>query len=129
MTDFKPGGRVRRKLLNRVAVQGGRTGIVGSVLSPKSISVFFPTGVAFLTASDIEASPAPTTAIGAGWGYEAGQNFARAQNPVPIELEPSIGPSVYGWIAPNPQSSLSFLRGPGMIRVKVLRRAITEMAS
>jgi hypothetical protein len=64
--------------------------------------------------------------IMAGWGYDVGNDFARATRNTPIELAPTEyakpGCAV-GYIAGDPDSHLGFLRR-ARVRVHVLKRAI-----
>lgn len=68
------------------------------------------------------------TYIAAGWGFNVGANFDRAIVDIPCELAPGeyAGPAgnVIAYIAGDPESRVSFLRGSGRIRVCVPRRAI-----
>lgn len=64
--------------------------------------------------------------IKAGWGFNVGQDFARAQSDTPIELAPdeyAQGGNLIGYIAGNPKSTLGFMR-PARIRVHVPKQAI-----
>lgn len=68
-----------------------------------------------------------------GYGFEVGQNFARATQDTPITLVPSeyAKPGcVIGYIAENPSSSLGFLKygHDGKIRVHTLAGAIADQA-
>lgn len=65
-----------------------------------------------------------------GYGFDVGQDFARAKLATPIELAESecAKPGcVIGYIPENPQSSLGFLRigHNGKVRVHVLRDAVS----
>lgn len=63
-----------------------------------------------------------TPHIKAGYGFSVGQNFARATKDTPIRLAPSeyaVKGNVIGYIAPDPDSSLGFLRYGDAIRVHV----------
>jgi hypothetical protein len=69
-----------------------------------------------------------------GWGFNVGQDFARATKDTPIELAPKeFAPrdQVIGYIAADPQSTLGFLKysNSGKIRVCVPERAIAEVQS
>lgn len=64
----------------------------------------------------------------AGWGFDVGQNFARASENTPIELAPkeyARAGCVIGYIAGNPESRLGFMRS-ARVRVHVQKRAIAE---
>jgi len=72
--------------------------------------------------------------IKSGWGFDVGQNFARANTDTPIELaekEYAGGPRfVIGYIAAIPSSTLDFLRvgHNGRIRVRIDRAALGVFA-
>lgn len=62
-----------------------------------------------------------------GWGFDVGANFARATKNTPIRLAPceyAKPGHVIGYIAPDPTSSLGFLRNGSEIRIHVPTRAI-----
>ncbi len=70
-----------------------------------------------------------TTYILKGYGFDVGANFARAAFDTPIELAPAdyAKPGhVIGYIAGNPASVFSFMRGD-RVRVHVLKSAIVEL--
>jgi len=72
--------------------------------------------------------------IKSGWGFDVGQNFARANTDTPIELaekEHAGGPRwAIGYIAAIPSSTLGFLRygHEGKIRVRIDRAALGVFA-
>ena len=75
------------------------------------------------------------TYIKQGWGFDVGQNFARAVIDTPIELsekEHSGSPRfAIGYIAAIPSSTLGFLRigDKGRIRVRVDRASLGQFAA
>ena len=69
-----------------------------------------------------------THVLKSGWGFDIGQNFARASKDTPIRLAPEefAKPGhVIGYIAPDPTSSLGFLRYGAEIRIHVRKDAVT----
>ncbi len=69
------------------------------------------------------------TYLKAGFGFEVGQNFARAKADVEVALAPTeyARPGcVIGYIAEDPQASLGFLKygHAGKVRVHALETAI-----
>jgi hypothetical protein len=71
------------------------------------------------------------TYIKSGWGFDVGQNFARATVDTPIEIAPQeyAKPGhVIGYLAENPASSLGFLKygHNGKVRVHVRKDSIGE---
>jgi len=65
------------------------------------------------------------TYIMEGYGFNVGNDFARADRDLPIEIAGSDARTVYGYIAGNPQSTLHFLRAPRIL-VRVDRRCIAR---
>ena len=74
------------------------------------------------------------TYIKSGWGFDVGQNFARAVVDTPIELDEKAfsGSPRYaiGYIAAIPSSTLGFLRygDNGRIRVRIDRASLGVFA-
>ena len=66
------------------------------------------------------------TYIKKGYGFDVGQNFARAVEDTPIEIDTVQGCWIYGYIAGNPQSSLAFMRAP-RIRVRVRNDCLSKL--
>lgn len=63
-----------------------------------------------------------------GWGFDVGQDFARAVEDTPIEIDESAYAKpghVVGYIAGNPKSTLGFLRHP-KVRVHVQKQALSD---
>lgn len=58
-----------------------------------------------------------------GWGFNVGQDFARAVIDTPLDITHTRGQYVYGTIAGNPDSKLGFLR-PDRVYVTVQARAV-----
>lgn len=58
------------------------------------------------------------TYIKKGYGFNVGQDFARAPQDMPIEIDAVQGCWVYGYVAGNSQSSLGFMRAT-RVRVRV----------
>lgn len=58
------------------------------------------------------------TFIPKGYGFNVGQDFARATEDTYLEVDTKRDCWIYGYIAGNPQSSLGFLR-PNRVRVRV----------
>ena len=52
-----------------------------------------------------------------GWGFNVGQDFARAIEDTPIEIVETRGSTVYGDIAGSPNARLGFMRA-ARIRVR-----------
>ena len=68
------------------------------------------------------------THIKAGWGFNVGNDFARAKVDTPIELAPNeyAKPgNVIGYIAGDPDSPLGFMRS-ARVRVHVQRVALSD---
>lgn len=78
-------------------------------------------------------APGYTAVIRKGWGFDVGQNFARANEDTPVELAESEyagGPRwVIGYIAENPAASLGFLKygHQGKVRCRLERRSIAQV--
>lgn len=80
---------------------------------------------------------APSHIIGKGWGFDVGQDFARAAADLPCMLAPgeyARGGCAIAYILPDPASRLGFLRfgagcGPraGLVRVHVPERALSPI--
>jgi hypothetical protein len=71
-----------------------------------------------------------TATLIAGWGFDVGQDFARAETDTPIELAPDefAKPGhVIGYIKGDLQSPLGFLRRT-RVRVHVTKQALKELA-
>lgn len=67
------------------------------------------------------------TVIKAGWGFNVGQDFARANEDTPIEIDCVRDSDTFGYIAANPKSTLGFLRGSyndSRVRVRVQTRGL-----
>jgi hypothetical protein len=60
-----------------------------------------------------------------GYGFNVGQDFARAAKDMPIEIRVRQGGFTYGTIAGNPESILGFMRMP-TVSVKVPNSGIAE---
>lgn len=70
--------------------------------------------------------------IKSGWGFNVGEDFARAKSDIPITLSPAeyARPNcVIGYIQADPSSSLGFLRHGGQkgVRVHVQKSALKEV--
>jgi hypothetical protein len=74
------------------------------------------------------ASEDSMTYIMKGYGFNVGNDFARADRDIPIEIAGSDARTVYGYIAGNPQSTLGFMRTP-RIFVRVDRSCIATAQS
>lgn len=73
------------------------------------------------------------TILKSGWGFDVGQNFARATVDTPIEVavkEYAKPGCVIGYIAEDPKSNLGFLRHGtnGKVRVHCRLDAVKEVA-
>ena len=60
-----------------------------------------------------------------GWGFNVGQDFARAIEDTPIKIVETRGSTVYGDIAGDPNSSHGFMRAP-RIRVRCAIQSIRK---
>ena len=65
------------------------------------------------------------TYIKTGHGFNVGQDFARAKEDTPIEIDCERAGYVYGYIAGDPSSSLGFMRHD-RIRVQVRKDCTIE---
>jgi hypothetical protein len=68
---------------------------------------------------------ATQTYIMKGFGFNVGQDFARAVEDMPIEIDAEDARTVYGYVAGNPTSSLGFMRAP-RVRVRVDKRCVAS---
>lgn len=67
-----------------------------------------------------------------GYGFDVGQNFARAPKDIPAIIEPNqTGQNIFAFIPEDPQSPLGFMRRGinGLIRIHTRRDAFVEVAS
>lgn len=83
--------------------------------------------------SSLPATPSPVTPfLRSGWGFDVGQNFARAAKDTPCEIAPNeyAKPGhVIAYIPENPESSLGFLRygSGGKVRIHARRESIANL--